>query len=260
VQVQGYSQFRNNSSLTLTGWVDNGFPAYCDRCARGGPAVRLSALSSLLLNWNADSRKKIVPYFAAIYTTADEGRSYLWRVRPLVAVRSGSRFNWELGARYQKNLDNTQWVQNLGMIGADSTHYVFGRLDQDLLSFQARVNYTVTPTLSLQVYAEPFVTTGTYSNLRALSATPRAADYDARFRPYTARPLSPDFNIKEFNSNAVVRWEYRPGSAIYLVWQQGRYQDDRNAGEFKAGRDYEDLFSTRPLNTFLIKASYWLNL
>lgn len=260
VQAQAYSQFKNNSSLTLTAWTDNGFPAYCDRCARGGPAVRLSALSSLLVNWNADTRKKIVPYFAAIYTTADEGRSMLWRVRPLVAVRTGARLNWELGARYQKNLDNTQWVQNVGVIGADTTHYVFGHLDQDLLSFQARINYTVTPTLSLQVYAEPFVTTGSYSRLRELSATPRASDYDARFRNYSGRALDPNFNVKEFNSNAVVRWEYRPGSAIYLVWQQGRYQDDRNTGEFRASRDYGDLFGTVPNNTFLIKASYWVNL
>jgi hypothetical protein len=260
VQVQGYSQFKNNSSATLTAWTDNAFPAYCDRCARGGPALRLSPLTSVLVNWNADTRKKVVPYFAAIYTTADGGRSHLWRVRPLVAVRTGARLNWELGARYQKNHDNTQWVQNLGAIGSDTTHYVFGHLHQDLLSFQARINYTVTPTLSLQVYAEPFVTTGTYSNLRELSTTPRAADYDARFRPYTARPLSPDFNVKEFNSNAVVRWEYRPGSAIYFVWQQARFQDDRNIGEFGARRDYGDLFGTRPDNTFLIKASYWLNL
>ena len=57
-----------------------------------------------------------------------------------------------------------------------------------------------------------------------------------------------------------MRWEYRPGSAIYLVWQQGRSQDDRNAGQFSARRDYGDLFGTTPNNTFLIKASYWLNL
>jgi hypothetical protein len=214
----------------------------------------------VLLNWNWDTRKKVVPYFAAIYTTADGGRSYLWRVRPLIAVRTGARLNWELGARYQKNHDNTQWVQNFGVVGSDTTHYVFGHLHQDLLSFQARVNYTVTPTLSLQVYAEPFVTTGSYANLRELSATPRAANYDARFRPFTARPVSADFNVKEFNSNAVVRWEYRPGSAIYLVWQQARFQDDRDTGDFSARRDYGELFTTRPNNTFLIKASYWLNL
>jgi hypothetical protein len=260
VQAQGYAQFKNNSSVTLTAWTDNAFAAYCDRCARGGPAVRASAMSSVLLNWNADTRKKIVPYFAAIYTFGDEGNSTLWRVRPLVAVRTGARLNWELGARYQKNLDNTQWVKNFGVVGADSTHYVFGRLNQDLLSFQARINYTVTPRLSLQVYAEPFVTTGRYSDFRELSETPRSSNYAERFRPFTQRAINEDFNIKEFNSNAVVRWEYRPGSTLYLVWQQGRYQDDRNSGDFKASRDYGDLFGTVPNNTFLIKASYWLNL
>lgn len=260
VQVQGYTQFKNNASATVTAWTDNGAPAYCDRCARGGPALRMSALSSVLINLQADTRKKLVPYFAAIYTTADEGRSYLWRVRPLIAVRSGARLNWELGTRYQKNVDNTQWVQNLGVIGSDTTHYVFGRLNQDLLSFQARVNYTVTPALSLQLYAEPFVTTGKYSDLRELSDTPRARNYDARFRSYSGPQLSPNFNVKEFNSNAVVRWEYRPGSALYLVWQQSRYQDDRDPGDFRASRDYGNLFGSNPNNTFLIKASYWINL
>lgn len=260
VQGQAYAQFMNNSSLTITAWTDNPFPAYCDRCSRGGPAVRLSPLSSVLVNWSADTRRNVVPYFAAIYTIADGGRSYLWRVRPLIAVRSGERLNWELGVRYQKNHDHSQWVQNLGDIGVDTTHYVFGHLNQDLLSFQARVNYTVTPALSFQLYAEPFVTTGRYSSLRELSATPRASNYDARFRPYTGRALAADFNVKQFNSNAVIRWEYRPGSALYLVWQQGRFQGDRNAGDFDAARDYADLFGTRPDNTFLIKASYWINL
>ena len=259
VQVQGYTQFKNTANVSVTAWSDYVTPAYCDRCARGGPALRLSPDYNVLINLQADTRKKVVPYFAAIYTVADNGRSYLWRVRPLVAVRNGARISWEFASRYQKNQDNTQWVTNAGLIGSDTTHYVFGHLNQDLLSFSARLNYTLTPTLSFQYYAEPFVTTGHYSNLRELSATPRANDYDARFRPTSQRPNA-DFNVKQFNSNAVLRWEYKPGSTLYVVWQQGRDQSDRDIGAFDAVHDYRNLFRTRPDNTFLIKASYWLNL
>jgi hypothetical protein len=57
----------------------------------------------------------------------------------------------------------------------------------------------------------------------------------------------------------VVRWEYRPGSALFLVWSQGRDQDDRHLGTFAPVRDYRDLFAARPDNTLLLKASYWFS-
>jgi len=56
-----------------------------------------------------------------------------------------------------------------------------------------------------------------------------------------------------------VRWEYRPGSAIFLVWQQGRFRNVDQASSFDGTRDFEDLFSLHPNNTFLIRASYWFN-
>ena len=69
-----------------------------------------------------------------------------------------------------------------------------------------------------------------------------------------------DFNYKALNTNAVLRWEYRPGSSVFVVWQHGRQQGDRNVGDFSARRDYRDLFRAHPDNTFLVKASYWLSL
>jgi hypothetical protein len=212
----------------------------------------------LLINVGADPRRKIVPTLAAIYTVADYGKSTLWRVRPYVTVRARSNLSWELGTRYQRNRNDTQWYANLGAIGSDTTHYLFAHLDQELLSFTSRLNYTATTALSLQLYAEPFLTTGRYFNVREL-ASPRSASYDARYRPF---PLATDgaaFNIKELHASAVARWEYRPGSTIFLVWTQGREQDDRNAGTFVPSRDFKNLFAARPDNTFLVKASYWLN-
>lgn len=253
-----FAEFQNRMTLSADMWADNLLAAYCDRCARGGPAVRGTPDVNLLVNLGGDPRRIVVPSFAAIYTVGDYGNSTLWRVRPYVTVRARSNLSWELGTRYQRNRNDTQWFDNLGVIGSDTTHYLFAHLDQELLSFTSRFNYTATTTMSLQLYAEPFMTTGRYFRLREL-ASPRAARYADRYRPF---PLSTDdasFNIKQLRASAVARWEYRPGSTVFVVWTQGRDQDDRNPGHFVPTRDFRDLFAARPDNTFLIKASYWLN-
>ncbi|MFL5488038.1 MAG: DUF5916 domain-containing protein [Gemmatimonadaceae bacterium] len=252
------AEFPNRMTLSADLWTDNIFQAYCDRCARGGPAVRASPDFNLLVNVGADPRRTVVPTFAAIYTVGDDGKSTLWRVRPYVTVRARSNLSWELGTRYQRNRSDTQWFDNLGVIGNDTTHYLFAHLDQELLSFTNRFNYTATTTLSLQLYAEPFLTTGRYFRLRELDR-PRARRYDDRYRPFAAPTDDASFNVKELHTSAVARWEYRPGSTVFLVWTQGRDQDDRNPGSFLPVRDFKDLFRARPDNVFLIKASYWLN-
>ncbi len=248
---------KSGATASVDAWVDSYGRVYCDRCARGGPAMRLSPAWNVLVNLGADPKRRVSPSLAAIYTTADGGRSMLWRVRPYVRVRPSTRVNFELGTRYQRNQDNTQWLANVGVVGADSTHYLFGYLAQDLLSFTSRLDVTLRPTVSLQLYAEPFVTAGRFTNVREL-ATPRAADYDARFRPYTGRVPDGDFNEKSFNLSAVARWEYRPGSTLFVVWTQTRAQDELDLGTFGARRDYVNLFAARPDNVFLVKASYWI--
>ena len=252
------AEFQNRMTMSADLWTDNWLPAYCDRCARGGPAVRGSPDYNILVNLSADPRWKAIPTFAAIYTVGDYGNSTLWRVRPYVTVRARSNLSWELGTRYQRNRADTQWFENLGVIGSDTTHYLFAHLDQELLSFTSRFNYTATTTMSLQLYAEPFMTTGRYFRLRELSA-PRAASYADRYRPFALSTSDASFNVKQLNASAVARWEYRAGSTIFLVWTQGRDQEDRNPGSFLPVRDFKDLFAARPDNTFLIKASYWMN-
>jgi len=92
------------------------------------------------------------------------------------------------------------------------------------LSLTARVDYTISTTLTLQLYAQPFVGKGSYSNVREL-ANPRAAAYDARYQPYADTVVTNHIggvNLKQFRSNVVLRWEYRPGSTLFVVWTQGR--------------------------------------
>ena len=102
------------------------------------------------------------------------------------------------------------------------------------------------------------VTKGDYTNLRELDQ-PRAGDYDARYKPYLAISNPGGFNVKQFRSNAVVRWEYRPGSAVYLVWQQGRENSEPELGGRSFRGDFHELFQAHPDNTFLIKMSYWFD-
>jgi hypothetical protein len=116
--------------------------------------------------------------------------------------------------------------------------------------------------MTLQVYAQPFISKGTYTNVRELSATPRAADYDSRYQAYDDTAVTNNivgFNFKQFRSNVVFRWEYRPGSALFVVWSQGRRRFTGSEGTRSFGGDLEDLFDLRPDNTFLVKLSYWIN-
>ena len=145
-----------------------------------------------------------------------------------------------------------------------------------------RLDYTLTPTLSIQLYAEPFLTAGIYRNYKEV-VNPLADSYKRRFRTFKDNELiyheedeyydvdqdgdgkpeydfgKKDFNYKQYRSNLVVRWEYRPGSVLYLVWSQG-YNDWTSDGRFRFGKDVNNLFSSNVENIFMIKASYLLDI
>jgi hypothetical protein len=175
-------------------------------------------------------------------------------------VRLGSQFNTVAGIDVSRNRDNTQWYGNFtDSLGA--TQYTFAQLDQRTLSLTWRLDYTITPDMTLQVFAQPFVSKGTYSDVREL-ADPRAAQYQDRYRPYADSAVAANpggFNYKQFRSNVVFRWEYRPGSTLFLVWQQGRQDYLSAQGTRSFGGDLGDLFGLRADNTLLVKASYWIN-
>ena len=118
----------------------------------------------------------------------------------------------------------------------------------------------MTPNLSLQLYAEPFVSAGDYSAFKELVERPRSLDYGARYAPfaYDRRQDDPDFNVKSFRTTNVLRWEYKPGSTLFVVWQQAR-ENDAVPGGFRFGRDMHDIFGVAPRNVFLVKLAYWLN-
>lgn len=234
----------------------NGIGAvYDDRVTRGGPALRRNTRHNAWFGFETDGRKPVSFVAQGFYVWCDVSGSQDWGVDPGISWRAGGRMQGSLEFNYYEGVNDQQWYGNFA--GPTGTAYTFARLDQTTMGITSRLDYTMTPSLSLQLYAQPFVTAGDYSELKQV-VDPRAARYADRFQPYTAVQPN-DFNFKQFRSNTVLRWEYRPGSVLFFVWQQGR-QDFRNPGSFDFGRDYGDLFRTRSDNTFLIKASYWFSL
>ena len=133
---------------------------------------------------------------------------------------------------------------------------MFGHLDQRTVNVTLRVDYTVRPTLTVQVYGQPFVSAGAYSRFKELTNGRAPADAD-RYAPY-AYADNPDFRVRSFHMTNVLRWEYRPGSTLFAVWQQGR-GDFENRGDLRLGRDLGAAFSAPADSTFLLKISRWFD-
>jgi hypothetical protein len=252
-------QFTNRWWLHAGGTLGQVGSTYCDRCARGGPAVRQDPYIAPWMGIEGDNRHKLVPYFWVNYMRGDGGRSETISLQPEVDYKVSSRFTTSLSANWEKNRNDIQYFGTFADDAGDA-HYTFAHLQQKTLSLIFRLDYTFTPTASLQVYASPFVSKGTYSNVREL-ADPRAHDYDERYQPYNDPDVSADpggFNFQQFRSNVVFRWEYRAGSTLFLVWSQGRENSLTTEGNKSFGGNFGDLFDQRANNTFLVKVSYWL--
>ncbi|HET7188356.1 MAG TPA: DUF5916 domain-containing protein [Gemmatimonadaceae bacterium] len=251
-------------------WVHLGFnydefmTAYDDRGARGGPAVRISPNRSFWAGIESDSRPAITGSVWWGAWRGDEGHSWNAYVQPQLDFRVSSRFSTSLGFNYQRNADDKQFYGSYGDVGSDTTHYTFARLDQTTIGLSTRLNFTATPNLSFQFYGEPFNSNGTYANWKEL-ADPRAAAYADRFRSYkSGAGVFDGFNFRQFRSNTVLRYEYRPGSTLFVVWQQGRSNflspsDPGYMADYRLSRDYDSPFRDHPNNTFLVKWSYWIN-
>lgn len=260
LNTNAHAQLRNNIWLrTGLTWFGLG-ETYCDRCARGGPALRTDPGLAWWAGIQGDDRGAVVPFLWLNYNRQDGGRSDFASIEPSLNFRVSTRWSGSLGARFSRNRPDRQWYGNF--VDEDEiTHHTFARLDQRTASLSTRINFTASPTLTLQVYAAPFVSRGTYSDVREL-ADPRAGEYDSRFMPYgdeAVRANPGGFNVRQFRSNTVLRWEYRPGSAVFLVWAQGRQGFEPEAGDRSFWGDFRELFRARPDNTLLVKVSYWLD-
>ena len=252
---------KNKWGLHFGGTVGQLGKVYDDRAARGGPAVRQNHYIAPWLFITGDDRRSIVPFMGFNYFTGDDGRSSSLNLSPEINYKVLGQFSSSLSFNWTHNISDNQFYGRF----ADATagqHYTFARLDQHTTSVTARLNYTFTPDISLQTYLQPFVSKGTYSNVRQLSSNPRAEEYLDRYAPYDNPSVTSDpggFNFKQLQSNVVFRWEYKPGSTLFAVWNSGRQGFAPRQGDENFQGDVRDLFSLHPVNTFLVKVSYWLN-
>ena len=247
-----------------------------DRLTRGGPQAYRPAFNVVDVDVSSDPRKAVVADLGAYTVRGPASRT--------VDFSSGLTFkpapHWDVSLTPSLNLSTVaaQYLLQLEDPAATNTfgrRYVFAGLDQTVFSVNTRVNYTFTPGLSLQVFMQPFLATGDYGQPREFAAPDKFEFLEygkdvgeiANGRVYPTGQASggpsfalpePDFNIRSLRGNAVMRWEWRPGSTLYLAWQQTR-SDFEPIGDFGLGRDLGALFSTSPDNVFLIKASYWFN-
>ena len=165
---------------------------------------------------------------------------------------------FSVGSRINHSVADSQWVNERHRHRDRTTSSPTSIRRRSSLT--GRFNYTMTPTLSLQLYAQPFVSAGDYRAFKEL-VDGRNRDYASRYAPFDysyADYGNPDFNVKSFRTTNVLRWEYKPGSTLFVVWQQAR-ENDAVAGGFRLGRDARAIFGVPPHNVFLVKLAYWLN-
>jgi len=256
---------------------------------RGGPSIVTPAEFEIFGGFGSDRRKRVSYGLDAQARWEDETDGRLVYLVPYVNVRPSSRFDLSVGPTVTWNTSAWQYVATRADAGAGGTaRYVFGHLEQRTVSLTTRLNYVFSPTLTLQFYAQPFISAADFSDFMEV-ADPQADDFAARFRPlpagevrectsqgsvfYGVRPQAagcdagagfaytignPDFNFRQLNSNAVLRWEYRPGSTLFVVWSQGRTEFVPD-GRLQLGDNTSDLIRAPGTNVLLIKMSYWLD-
>lgn len=279
--------FKNYMELELFGIRHP--TTYDERLTRGGPTVMRYGYNMLSASYETDSRKPIVLGAQVQYITPvdnEEGGRVAYY--PSVTFKPSTRVLISLSPAYDHGFTSQQYVTAVTDPAVSApfggTRYVFGRLEQKTLSLNTRVNTTFTPTLTLELFAQPFLASGRYTSFKEFaeaksrrmfffgrdngSTVATNSDAAGEVTGYTVDPDgagpaapftfgNPDFNSRSLRGTGVLRWEYRPGSTLFFVWTQQRQGFD-NYGDFNFTRDRSALFRDRPTNVFQIKATYWL--
>lgn len=278
LDVTGNATFQN--LWGVYGWIQREIGGVSPDALRGGPAIVSPDEWHGYLRVNSDRRRAIHGSASVFATREPETGSSMHRIGGSLRVRPSGRVELSLGPQFTDRTNAWQYVSTRAVGGDD--RYVFARLEQTTASLTTRVSYTFTPDLSLQLYAQPFISAGDYSRFMEV-ADPSASRFEDRFRIFDAERIrrvpdagryeldldadgssdldfgDPDFNVREVRSNVVLRWQWRPGSELFLVWSRGAaaYGGD---GRFDLRRDGRQLFEAAGDNTFIIKMSYWLGL
>jgi hypothetical protein len=273
--VNGWMQFRNFAEA----WLGISYTPESTQCYEtrspvrlasggvapipgGGPLIDEPTTYGGWWGGSTDTRKDLVLTHEGSHFR-DVAENHLTNLWLALRWNQTSAIRHEIGASFSNRVDDTQHLGNLenegGGIGGVS--YVFGKIHQRTLDLTLRTNLLFSRHHSLELYAQPFISIGDYTNARELI---RPDSYD--LVPYTRdgfRAEHHDFSSSAVNMNLVYRWEYRPGSTLFLVWTHSRssYREAgslSDRGSFDNRLDGATLFDNEPENVFLVKATYWL--
>jgi hypothetical protein len=272
VDARVSGDFHNFWNLNLS--ADREFPSLSATMLRGGPAFLEPGNWRFGVMGRTDFRRPVWLRGGIRHEREEASNAHGWSPDVGIGIRPPGPFSLTIGLRFRKETTDRQYV--VSETPADSTYYVFGRLDRTEYSTDLRVDLAITPRLSVELYAEPFISNGDYRTFKVVH-DPKADSYAGRLDPLEADRLrrpgdggdievdidrdgsvdftfeEPNFKVVSFRTNAVVRWEFRPGSTLFLVWQQNRF-DRVDDGSL----DYFDAFTAPGSQLFMVKLAYWL--
>ncbi|MCP3930735.1 MAG: carbohydrate binding family 9 domain-containing protein [Bacteroidetes bacterium] len=242
----------------------------------GGPTLRKPHGIGQFLYAFTDRRKMVSFQFNMSNGWGKEKAVRNWSYGIGMQIQPTNAFNISLRPSLSKNQRQIQSVGSAEFEG--EARYLAGSVDQRTLSMTLRLNYTITPNLTLQFYGQPFISQGQYDEFKYIT-DPMAKVMNKRFHQYTEEEITfdsaediyridenqdgvhdytvgnPDFSFIQFRSNLVARWEYIPGSELYLVWSQGTTNSgDPEEALFPNLTD--NLFTNKAHNIFLLKLTY----
>jgi hypothetical protein len=255
------SELNTEASLTLPNFWEAELSASYEfrrqdmRLTRGGPSMQRPARWTTVLSVESRDGAQTQADLEAAYGRSEDGDLDFVLV-PRFSVRPHPQWQLTVSPAYVREVSSQQYVATLPGGGPDTYggRYIFGRIDRSTYSAQVRANYTFKPDLNLDFYGEPFVASGRYDSLGEL-----AAARTRRLLPVGLDQLPPeDFLVRSFRSNLVLRWEWRPGSVFYLVWQQNRETEDATRERASIGDVFRSL-GARGDNFFAVKMSVWLS-
>ena len=219
---------------------------------RGGPPIVRPARTRINVSIDSDSRKSW-QFRLGLLGSRDEEGGWGGRIGPSLDLQPSDRLQASLSTNYNFGRDIAQWITNQDPDGDGGTDYVYGTLRRDVLDVTARATYAFHRDLTLQVFLQPFVARGDYTDIRRL-ARPSSFEFES-----TTLPFNPDFNRKSLRGNIVLRWEYVRGSTLFFVWNMSTF-DDARPGIFTPLRDLSTTFSAEGTHVFVVKLNYWLGL
>jgi hypothetical protein len=243
---------------------------------RGGPMMITNGSFSHSFGFSTDYRDKLVLEYFIFYNRVFNKSGHSVYNEATLNYKPSNYLSISLSPSYGRSFNELQYVDKCTF--NDNDRYVFASIDRNTVSLSFRVNLNLSPDLTFQYWGQPFVANGNYRDHKFITS-PRAGDYRDRFHVYTPSQLNldnegyhvdedidgmedysfgnSDFNVQQFLSNLVVRWEYTPGSTLYLVWSQKR-DGSNDSGVLDYFNDMGDLFDNdnKPHNVFLVKFSY----